>query len=217
MNLTAEIQALGSTICLDMETAMAPLSFQGREHVRLLQLLSDEGELWYDLQTFKPTDWDDLQVLLEQPTITWVGQNIGFDYRCLLGCGIRLNGRLEDTLVQSALLNNGLPNISNSLEAIAKRVLGEVVDKSLQKQDWMNATLNDADLAYAMGDVRLTWRAWQEQRAQIKTAGLQKVYDLECALIPAVVEMEHSGMLVDQPQALAAIEKLEEEIGVSRG
>jgi DNA polymerase I len=217
MNLTAEIQALGNTICLDMETAMAPLSFQGRKHVRLLQVFSDEGELWYDLQTFKDTDWDDLQVLLEQPTITWVGQNIGFDYRCLLGCGIRLNGRLEDTLVQSALLNNGLPNISNSLEAIAKRVLGEVVDKSLQKQDWMNAELNDADLAYAMGDVRLTWRAWQEQRAQIKTSGLQKVYDLECALIPAVVEMEHSGMLVDQPQALAAIEKLEDEIGVSRG
>jgi DNA polymerase I-like protein with 3'-5' exonuclease and polymerase domains len=217
VNLTAEIQALGSTICLDMETAMAPLSFQGRKHVRLLQLLSDEGEVWYDLQTFSDADWAELKAALEDPTIMWVIQNAIFDYRVLLGCGIRLNGRLEDTLVQSALLNNGLPNISNSLEAIAKRVLGEVVDKSLQKQDWMNATLDDADLAYAMGDVRLTWRAWQEQRAQIKTAGLQKVYDLECSLIPAVVEMEHSGMLVDQPQALAAIEKLEEEIGVSRG
>jgi DNA polymerase I-like protein with 3'-5' exonuclease and polymerase domains len=180
-------------------------------------LLSDEGEVWYDLQTFSDADWAELKAALEDPTIMWVIQNAIFDYRVLLGCGIRLNGRLEDTLVQSALLNNGLPNISNSLEAIAKRVLGEVVDKSLQKQDWMNAELNDADLAYAMGDVRLTWRAWQEQRAQIKTAGLQKVYDLECALIPAVVEMEHSGMLVDQPQALAAIEKLEDEIGVSRG
>ncbi|MCE2836485.1 MAG: hypothetical protein LW834_05915, partial [Cyanobium sp. 49614_E6] len=114
-------------------------------------------------------------------------------------------------------LNNGLPNVSNSLEAIAKRVLGQVIDKSLQKQDWMNATLNDADLAYAMGDVRLTWAAWQEQRAQIKTAGLQKVYDLECALIPAVVEMEHSGMLLDQTQAAAAIAQLEGEIEVSRG
>ena len=173
MSITDDIQALGGTICLDMETAMAPLSFQGRKHVRLLQLLSDEGEVWYDLQTFSDADWAELKAALEDPTIMWVIQNAIFDYRVLLGCGIRLNGRLEDTLVQSSLLNNGLPNISNSLEAIAKRVLGEVVDKSLQKQDWMNATLDDADLAYAMGDVRLTWRAWQEQRAQIKTAGLQ--------------------------------------------
>jgi len=217
MSIAADIQALGPITCLDLETAMAPLSFQGRDHVRLLQLLSDAGECWYDLQTFTPSDWEELKSALERPGVTWVGQNIGFDLRCLLGCGITLAGRLEDTMVQSALLNNGLPNVSNSLEAIAKRVLGQVIDKSLQKQDWMNATLNDADLAYAMGDVRLTWAAWQEQRAQIKTAGLQKVYDLECALIPAVVEMEHSGMLLDQTQAAAAIAQLEGEIEVSRG
>jgi DNA polymerase I-like protein with 3'-5' exonuclease and polymerase domains len=46
---------------------------------------------------------------------------------------------------------------------------------------------------------------------------LQRVYDLECALIPAVVEMEHTGMLVDQEQARAAIAQLEDEIGASKG
>lgn len=211
------IKALGKTICLDLETAMAPLSFQGRNHVRLLQLHSDEGELWYDLASFTEPDWMELSVLLENPTITWVGQNIAYDYRCLLGCGIRLRGRLEDTMIQSALLNNGLPNVSNSLEAIALRVLKTSLDKTLQKQDWMSAELNEADLAYAMGDVRVTWQAWQEQKAEIKNAGLQRVYDLECALIPAVVEMEHTGMLVDQEQALSAIAQLEEEIGISKG
>lgn len=216
MSITSEIRGLGSTICLDLETALAPLCFKGRGHVRLLQVHSDEGEHWYDLATFTDADWVELKAVLEDPTITWVGQNLGFDYRCLLGCGITLQGRLEDTLVQSALLNNGLPNISNGLEAIAKRVLGVQLDKTLQAQDWMNAALNDADLAYAMGDVRITWQAWQEQRAQIKNAGLQRVYDLECALIPSVVEMEHTGMLVDQEQANAAIEQLETEIETSR-
>ena len=196
---------------------MAPLSFQGRNHVRLLQLLSDAGERWYDLQTFKDSDWDELKLVLEDPAICWVGQNTSFDYRCLLGCGITLKGRLEDTMVQSALLGNGLTNTSNSLEAIAKRVLGQVLDKTLQKQDWMGAELNDADLAYAMGDVRITWQAWQEQRAMVKTAGLQRVYNLECALIPAVVEMEHTGMLLNQDQAAAAIAQLEGEIEASRG
>ena len=217
MSITSDIQALGPVVCLDMETAMAPLSFQGRNHVRLLQLLSDEGELWFDLQTFKDADWDELKLVLEDPAVCWVGQNLFFDYRCLLGCGITLKGKLEDTMVQSALLNNGQPNASNSLEAIAKRVLKVELDKTLQKQDWMAAELNNADLAYAMGDVRITWQAWQEQRAMVKTAGLQRVYDLECALIPAVVEMEHTGMLLDPSQAAAAIAQLEGEIEASRG
>ena len=216
MERAESIKQLGKTISIDLETAMAPLSFQGREHVRLLQLHSDAGELWYDLATFTEPDWMELTVLLEDPSITWVGQNIAYDYRCLLGCGIRLRGRLEDTMIQSALLNNGLPNVSNSLEAIALRVLKTQLDKTLQKQDWMSAELNNADLEYAMGDVRVTWQAWREQQAEIKNAGLQRVYDLECALIPAVVEMEHTGMLVDQPQALSAIAQLEEEIGISR-
>jgi DNA polymerase I-like protein with 3'-5' exonuclease and polymerase domains len=217
VNIIKEIQALGRVRCLDMETAMAPISFRGRKHVRLLQLLSDEGEIWYDLQTFDASDWEQLKVALEDPSVTWVGQNLFFDYRCLLGCGIQLRGPLEDTMIQSALLTNGIPGVSNSLEAIAKRVLGRVLDKTLQKQDWMAAALTSEDLAYAMGDVRVTWEAWQEMRAQIKQASLQKVYALECALIPAVVQMEHSGMLVDQEQALQSIAKLEGEIEASRG
>jgi ribonuclease D len=115
------------------------------------------------------------------------------------------------------LLTNGLANTSNSLEAIALRVLKLSLNKELQAQDWMNADLNDDDLAYAMNDVRITYRCWEEMRAQIKTARLQRVYDLECSLIPAVVEMEHTGMLVDQQQALAAIAQLEDEVTASRG
>lgn len=205
----------GVPVTLDMETAMAPLSFQGRKHVRLLQLLSDHGECWYDLQTFTDADWELLKLLLE-PLPVVIGQNLAFDYQCLLGCGIKLQGRLEDTMIQSALLNNGLPNVKNSLESIALRVLGKSVDKSLQKQDWMSAELNDADMAYAMGDVRLTYQAWLEQGARVRQSGLQKVYELECSLLPAVVEMRHTGLRVDVAAATAAVAKLEAEIVTSR-
>lgn len=217
MSITSQIKALGSPCCLDMETALAPLCFEGRGQVRLLQFYSEKGECWFDLQTFTDADWEELKQVLEHPATTWIAQNFLFDYRCLLGCGIRLQGRLEDTLIQSALLTNGLANTSNSLEAIAMRVLKLKLDKSLQAQDWMSADLAEADLDYAMNDVRITYRCWEEMRAQIKTARLQRVYDLECSLIPAVVEMEHTGMLVDQEQAMAAIAQLEEEITESRG
>lgn len=75
-------------------------------------------------------------------------------------------------MIQSQLLTNGLPNTSNSLEAVVLRVLKKQISKELQAQDWMNAELNDADIAYAMGDVRLTWQVWQEQRVEIKNAGI---------------------------------------------
>lgn len=167
-----QVEALGPLICLDLETALAPLSFKGRKHVRLIQFYSDLGECWFDLQTFTNADWDALKEVLERPTFTWIGHNIAFDYRCLLGCGIRLRGRLEDTMIQSQLLTNGLPNTSNSLEAVVLRVLKKQISKELQAQDWMNAELNEKDIAYAMGDVRLTWQVWQEQRVEIKNAGI---------------------------------------------
>lgn len=218
MSITSEIQALGKVLVLDMETALAPLSFKGRKHVRLLQLLGEDGkEWWADLTTYTDADWDELKAVLEDPQLTFIGHSLNFDYRCLFGCGIQLKGRFEDSMIQSALLNNGLADVRNTLKDVVFRVLGEVVDKSLQDQDWMNAQLNEADMAYAMGDVRLTHKVWEEQRAMIKTADLQRVYNLECALIPVVAEMEHAGMLVDQEQARYAITLLEEEIEDSRG
>ncbi len=93
MSIASDIEALGPITCIDLETAMAPLSFQGRNHVRLLQLLSDEGECWFDLATFNGADWEELQLALERPGMTWVGQNLAYDFRCLLGCGITLAGR----------------------------------------------------------------------------------------------------------------------------
>lgn len=75
-------------------------------------------------------------------------------------------------MIQSQLLTNGLPNTSNSLEAVVLRVLKKQISKELQAQDWMNAELNEKDIAYAMGDVRLTWQVWQEQRVEIKNAGI---------------------------------------------
>lgn len=217
MTLTSEIRSLGSLICCDTETALAPLSFQGRQHVRLIQFYSELGERWYDLKTFTDAQWEELRVVMEDPSITWIFQNALFDYRVLLGCGIRIQGRIEDTLIQSALLNNGLTNVGNSLEEIVMRVLKVKLNKSLQAQDWMNAELNEADMAYAMNDVRVTYKCWEAMRADIKNARLQKVYDLECSLVPAVVEMEATGMKVDVDQALKAIAQLEAEIEESRG
>jgi DNA polymerase I len=197
----AELRELaGQVFCLDLETAMAPVCFGGRDHVRLLQVGNDAGVGYIDLQTLDDDGWDCLQDWLEDPGLVIVGHNISFDYRCLLGCGIQLRGKLEDTMKMSQIIWNGMPEVRHGLEPVAKRVLGVKVDKGHQTDDWMRAELSDSQIAYALGDVTHTWQVWQALQGQILQEGLGPTYRLECALIPVTVEMEHTGLPLDRVQ-----------------
>ena len=133
MTITEDFLALGPVGAFDTETAMAPKAFEGRDCVRLFQAYSPMHEFWYDLAQFSEADWDELKRCLEDPELTLIFQNAAFDLRVLQGCGIEIKGKIEDTMLQSWLLTNGEPTESNSFEAIARRELGVILDKSLQK------------------------------------------------------------------------------------
>ncbi len=204
----AELRELaGQVFTLDLETAMAPLSFKGRDHVRLLQVGNDAGVGYIDLQTLDDDGWDCLAEWLEDPSLTIIGHNLAFDYRCLLGCGIQLRGKLEDTMKMSQILWNGLAEVRHGLEPLAKRVLGVKLDKGHQSDDWMKADLSESQIAYALNDVTYTWKCWQELRGQILQEGLGPVYRLECELLPVVVEMEHTGLPLDREQLEAVLQE----------
>lgn len=188
--------ALGNAFCLDMETALAPKCFEPRQ-ARLLQLLNDNACGYFDLATFTDADWVLLASYLERPELEVYGQNLIFDYRVLYANGVTLRGRLYDSLIASSLIHNGAAKMSHSLEEIARRELGRVLDKSLQAQNWMEAQLNEADIAYAMGDVRTTWDCCHILHEKVAAQDLYDCYTLECALIPAVVSMEHHGLPLD--------------------
>lgn len=205
MSLTDRLAELGTCFCLDTETAMAPLCFEPRQ-ARLIQFHNDAASQHYDLLTFGQREWEVLREFLERSDLEIYGQNLAFDLRVLLANGIRVNGKLFDTMVASNLVYNGIPKLSHSLEAIAKRELDLPLDKSLQagggEASWMEGELTPERIAYAMGDVMVTWEAAHVLHEKIHAAGLEHVYALECALIPAVVQMEHYGMYLD-PDAIS--------------
>ena len=120
---------------------MAPKAFEGRDCVRLFQAYSDSHSFWFDLKTFTDQQWDELKFWLEMPELEIIFQNAAFDIRVLQGCGINLRGTVQDTMILSWLLNNGQPNVSNSLKEIARRELGVVMDKTAQKSNWMEVEL----------------------------------------------------------------------------
>ena len=198
MEITSDFQALGPIAAFDTETAMAPKAFEGRACVRLLQAYSPTHEFWYDLKTFTDEDWSELKFCLEHPELTLIFQNAAFDLRVLQGCGIDLQGKIEDTMLQSWLLTNGDPSLKNSLEAIAYRKLGVKVDKTLQKSDWMNAKLTSEEIEYGMNDVRITYDAFMAMQPQIQEEELTTPYEIEIKAIKPTIMMESTGMYLDR-------------------
>lgn len=198
MTITAQLETLGTAFCLDTETAMAPLCFKPGQ-IRLIQLHSDLASLHFDVFDFGDSEWAELKAFLERPDLEITGQSLSFDYRVLYANGIALKGQLYDTLVASSLLHNGKAKISHALEFIAKRELGKTLDKTLQKAAWMEMPhpLPEDAIRYGMEDVYTTWDVSHVLHEKIAAEGLFDTYRLECALIPAVAQMEHHGMYVD--------------------
>lgn len=198
MTITSDFAELGPMAALDTETAMAPQAFEGRDCVRLLQCHSDIHAFYYDLATFTDADWAELKTNLEDPTRTWILQNAAFDIRVLQGCGITLGGTIHDTMLLSWLLNNGIPNVSNSLEAIARRELDIKLDKTAQKADWMNVELTPELLDYGMTDVKVTYDAFHKLYSKVLEQGLDIAYEIELKAILPTIEMEATGLHLDR-------------------
>lgn len=192
----SRLKQLGECFALDMETAMAPRCFAARQ-ARLIQFANDSVVLTYDLLAFGQQEWSTLKEFLERPELELYGQNIGFDLRVLYANGIKVQGTLMDTMVASQLLYNGQPKMSHALVEIARREVNVKLDKTLQKSDWMAAELSEAEIEYAENDVLTTWQAAHVLHEKIASNGLEDVYRLECALIPAVMQMEHHGIYLD--------------------
>lgn len=190
------LDKLGECFALDMETAMAPRCFAAGQ-ARLIQFANDQIVLTYDLLAFGEQEWATLKEFLEQPQLELYGQNIGFDLRVLYANGIKVQAALMDTMVASQLLYNGQPKMSHALVEIARREVNIKLDKTLQKSDWMAADLSEAEIEYAESDVLTTWQAAHVLHEKIASNGLEDVYRLECALIPAVMQMEHHGIYLD--------------------
>ena len=218
--LERKFEKLGTAFCFDTETAMAPAAFGGWNHVRLLQYANEEGfEFYLDTLEMGTAEMGLVREALERPELEVLCQNTAFDYRVMRGCGIYLGGKpslqhvptLRDTMLCSQILHNGKANLKHNLAAIVKRECRVELDKTLQKNNWMEAVLTEEEIAYAMGDVRYTIKAAYMMHPRLKEQGLWSTYELECALIPAVVEMESTGMRLDPVAIGETLEVYQEE------
>jgi ribonuclease D len=108
---------------------------------------------------------------------------------------------LHDTMIMSQVLTGGTRTMLNkssghSLQAVAKRVLKEDIDKGQQTSDWGALALTREQLEYAAKDAKVMPKLADALMSRIDRAGLRKVYELERRVAFAVDAMERRGVAI---------------------
>lgn len=139
-----------------------------------------------------------------------------YDVGWLRRTGVKLNGKIQDTMIAAPLINENRNRYS--LDSLGAEYCGERKDETLLKkaaQDWgINPKAEMWKLpakyvgSYAEQDAVLTLKLWQEMKKEIEKQGLSQIYSLESGLLPLLIEMRWRGILIDQDKAGQTSEQL---------
>lgn len=207
-----------SVICFDTETtgldprAAAPLglAFSIKPH-----------QAWYVVCPQEPDQaqavLDEFRPLFENPETAWTGHNLKYDVTLLKWHGIEVRGTLFDTMLAHSMKE---PEMTHGLDYLSELYLGYrpiptsqlIGEKGKDQKNMKDVPL--ADLSeYACEDADVTLQVAAVIRKDIEERGVSQVcYDVECPLIPVLVDMEHEGIRLDTDALMAYSGRLQEEI-----
>jgi len=146
-----------------------------------------------------------IKPLLEDAAVLKIGQNLKFDMLVLKRYGIRLTP-FDDTLLISYVLDAGRG--AHGMDALSERHLGHTCiayEKVLELAPGKKGEKNFAQVPvekateYAAEDADVTLRLWMKLKPRLAAERVATVYEtLERPLVPVIVDMEHTGVLVDK-------------------
>lgn len=122
----------------------------------------------------------------------WIVFNAGFELRWFIAAGSPGVVCKDVGNLRRALLGGG----QYSLKYLIHRDLGREMDKGEQASNWSDPDLTANQLEYAYNDAIVTWdllQHWYSKSDQDHLLAWQMFDDM----VPAVIEMEEAGMLLD--------------------
>ncbi|MDB4809668.1 DNA polymerase I [bacterium] len=160
---------------------------------------------------------EEFRVLFEDESIAKVGHNLKYDLTLLRWNGIRVRGDLFDTMLAHSMKE---PEMKHGLDYLAKIYLGyapipisDLIGPKGETQKAMSEVPLESLVPYACEDADVTLQIANAMRPELETRGVTKVcYEVECPLVPILVEMEHEGIRLDTDALAAFSKKLEAEI-----
>jgi DNA polymerase-1 len=167
----------------------------------LTQLASPEHILLIDMLENTAGMLDALRPLFAS-AVQLVGDNVQFELRWFQHYGLpRPKVPMLDVMLAEQLLHAGtFPDGKFSLEGIAKRNLGYVLDKRWQKSDWTRRPLLVEQLQYAATDAAVPLELWPAIRQRLLDADLAHAYTIELNVLPVIAAIARTGMPLDAAQ-----------------
>ena len=157
-----------------------------------------------------------LAPLFEDPTIEKIAHNTKYDMHMFANAGLKIVGRLHDTVVLAKLANEN--RMSFKLRDLAAKKSGGVikfeymVDAYKQMNKIGNYTHIPRQLLtqYANADVWNCFIVFVDEYEKLVFDELVELYDRECELMVALYAMERYGMTLDRAYEAPLKEELQE-------
>jgi len=156
--------------------------------------------------------WDKLKDVLADKSITKIAHNGIYDYDWLQnGTGLQLAGNLEDTMTRAGLIDEfagqyGLDACCER-EGVGGKNQGDTIDSwwasvGGQGDAMKNLMLFPKDIVekYNKQDCVATWDLFHAQQPKLERMSLLDINQLECDVLPPVLEMRKNGIRVDIPK-----------------
>ncbi len=160
---------------------------------------------------------EEFRSVFEDPGIAKIGHNLKYDLTLLKWQGIDVQGELFDTMLAHSMKE---PEMRHGLDYLSKLYLGylpietkDLIGEKGKDQKCMSEVPLEKLAEYACEDADVTLQIANLIGPEIVAQGTSQVCnEVECPLIPVLVDMEHEGIRLDT-QALAIFsEKLANEI-----
>jgi DNA polymerase-1 len=211
-------------ICIDTETTgidannvqLVGLSFSNTVHTGFYLPVANDGDgadgAKHILEKLKP--------LFEDETITWVGQNIKYDFLVLKWYGVTLKGKTFDTMLAHYVIE---PEGRRSMDILSEQFLGYApvsIENLIGKKGKNQGTMRDVPLEqiteYAAEDADITLQLKECFEPLLTKREVQRVFEeVENPLMQVLVDMEFEGVKVDEQFLNDYSKVLEEEIKIS--
>ena len=193
-------------ICIDTETtgidannvSLVGLSFAIKEHegyyIPVINEEDQKNNAENILSLFKP--------LFENLHITWIGQNLKYDFLVLKWYGVELKGKTFDTMLAHYVIE---PEGRRSMDLLSAQFLGYEpvsIETLIGKKGKNQGTMRDVPLEqiteYAAEDADITLQLKNCFSPLIEKRGVTKVFnEVENPLVRVLVDMEYEGVKVD--------------------
>ncbi len=211
-------------ICIDTETTgidannvqLVGLSFSIKEHEGYYVPVANDGEevdgAKHILSLFEN--------LFEQVDITWIGQNLKYDFLVLKWYGVEIKGKTFDTMLAHYVIE---PEGRRSMDLLSAQFLGYEpvsIETLIGKKGKNQGTMRDVDLEkiteYAAEDADITLQLKNCFTPLIEKRAVTKVFEeVENPLVRVLVDMEYEGVKVDTTFLNEYSKVLEEEAKIS--